>query len=625
MQGEKLRNSLIAIWFICGSGLAAAHEFWVSPQSYRVEPGAEVVGALRVGKMMSGSTYPYLSHKFQSFTVSTAGGISAIEGIQGDTPALSYTAEEPGLHTVTYHSTASETTYDDWASFRNYLQHEGLEEIEPLHRARGLPDSGFKESYARYAKSLLQVGPVRESDRDKASGAALELVAMVNPYTPGLKTLRVKLLREGEPVTDRQIAVFNNDGDISRTVVLTDESGEALIPIAGGGEFLLNATDLQPADEGAVVWRSYWASLTFGLAVDLSALHPLDPLKSVEITRAIGVIGKSGHANAATRVSLMTLAPADKTDILNWSKGKPGNRKAFAVIRNGPEVFEATVDLASGTLEHWQAIPDVQPAIQSTEWALAERLTKQDPRWISGMKLRGYTEFSQIFCESLSAGYFDLPEERGKRLLKMPCYDRSDSETNSYGRPIEGLVSVVDLNTEKVLQVIDSGLVPVSTDNHDFGLSTEPELHTAARPARDTAPGGWNFTIDNRLINWQAWSFHLGFDQRFGAVLSLVTHRDGPSQRSVLYQGHLSEIFVPYMDPGEGWYYRSYMDSGEYGLGLLASPLNAGVDCPEQAVFLDAKLASPVVAPYTRERVMCVFERDTAEPLWRHWEALNGS
>ncbi len=51
--------------------------------------------------------------------------------------------------------------------------------------------------------------------------------------------------------------------------------------------------------------------------------------------------------------------------------------------------------------------------------------------------------------------------------------------------------------------------------------------------------------------------------------MSLATF-DG---RSVLYQASLSEMWVPYMDPAYGWFYKNYFDAGEYGFGLFATPL----------------------------------------------------
>ena len=625
MRSAKLKFLIVAAVLACGVASATAHEFWLAPARYTVESGSRIDASLRVGLMMRGTELPYLSNSFHSFTVTTRDGMRDVKGMEGDIPALSYAASKPGLHVITYHSTANEVTYNDWGKFQKYLAYEGLDEIAKAHRTRGLPDSGFKEAYSRCAKALVQVGPVDKQDKDTVQGLPLELVAENNPYTPGLETLEVTLLRSGKPVVGRQIAVFHYDGVVSRSLVTTNARGQAAIPITGGGAFLLNATDLQPIEDGEVVWESYWASLSFGLPIVLPAMHPLDPLAKIEIMRAVRVIGKSGYANKKTRTTLVTLAEPDKAEVLAWKPGEPTKRRALAVIRNGPEAFEATIDLEAGTLEQWKQLPGVQPAIQSAEWNKAQQLTKADPRWIAAMRARGYDDVTEIFCESLSAGYFDLAEERGRRLLKMPCYDIKGTKTNIYGRPIEGLISVVDLDKGEVVRVIDTGLVPVSAQTHGFDEASVPSLRAPMRPVRNVAPMGWNFTIDGRVVTWQAWSFHLGFDSRFGPVLSLVTHEDGPERRMILYQGHLSEVFVPYMDPDEGWSHRSYMDVGEYGLGILSSPLAPGLDCPDGAAFLHADLVNPLGAPYTRKRVMCVFERDTAAPLWRHWEALNGA
>lgn len=185
-------------------------------------------------------------------------------------PALSYKPATAGLQVIAYHSTADRVTYDDPDRFREYLAYEGLEGIAEAHRARGLPEAGFTEEYTRFAKALVQVGPVDERDRDASLGLRFELVAENNPYAPGAETVTVTLLRLGEPVVGRQIAVFRCTGEVTRGLVRTDARGQAAIPIGGGGVFLLNAVDIRPvqpdvAEKDAVVWASDWASLIFGL------------------------------------------------------------------------------------------------------------------------------------------------------------------------------------------------------------------------------------------------------------------------------------------------------------------------------------------------------------------------
>ncbi len=51
---------------------ASAHEFWISPEAGVVAPGAEIVADLKVGTMLRGSSYPYLSNRFQSFVAGEA-------------------------------------------------------------------------------------------------------------------------------------------------------------------------------------------------------------------------------------------------------------------------------------------------------------------------------------------------------------------------------------------------------------------------------------------------------------------------------------------------------------------------------------------------------------------------
>ncbi|WP_431267870.1 hypothetical protein [Dankookia sp. P2] len=124
---------------------------------------------------------------------------------------------------------------------------------------------------------------------------------------------------------------------------------------------------------------------------------------------------------------------------------------------------------------------------------------------------------------------------------------------------------------------------------------------------------------------WDHWRFHLRLDRRFGPIVSLARWAEDGRDRMVLYQGHASEMFVPYMDASEAWYYRSYMDIGEYGFGALSSELQAGTDCPAHAAFLDATLPGDDGKPLVLPRALCVFERNTGSPAWRHAEIVDGT
>lgn len=76
-----------------------------------------------------------------------------------------------------------------------------------------------------------------------------------------------------------------------------------------------------------------------------------------------------------------------------------------------------------------------------------------------------------------------------------------------------------------------------------------------------------------------------------------------------MYRGFVFEVFVPYMDLTEEWYYRTYFDAGEYGFGLCAVELEPSKDCPENAKFIDGYFIYQGGTPGKMPSVICIFER----------------
>jgi primary-amine oxidase len=377
-----------------------------------------------------------------------------------------------------------------------------------------------------------------------------------------------------------------------------------------------------------VIRRTVPPLAAFALAVAIghsTAAHPLDSLSGEEITTAVAVLQAAGDTDATTRFALIGLSEPDKEKVLAWRPEQPFARRAFVVARQGRTVYEGVVNLGERQVERWRATPGVQSGILVSEWQNAQKITTSDQGWQAAMRKRGYDpRDAPVFCAPLSAGYLAEPQDKGHRLLKVTCFDTAGTR-NVWSRPIEGLIAVVDLDARRVLRLVDTGPVPVSRERGQFDEASQPALRQPLKPVPNEAPADPNFVVEANTVHWNNWSFHYAMDPRSGLVLSLVRYEDQGRLRMVLYRGSLAEMFVPYMDPDPGWSFRTYMDVGEYGIGPLSLPLVPGSDCPSNARLLDATFADEYGKADARQGVICLFERNTAAPLWRHAEIVNNS
>lgn len=246
---------------------AFAHEFWVEPNRFFVDKGDEVELDLRVGQLLEGASYPYLSKKFLRYDTTVAGDRVVIDGREGDLPSLTWTADREGLNIFSYHALPEYLNYTSFSDFETFLAEEGLSDIVDRHKARGLPEAGFTEGYSRNSKALVQVGPVLDGQIDEYTGMPFEFVALANPYA-GPETLDVQLLWDDEPLADWQVAIFHRsiEGSVSRSLVRTGAEGIATIPTPKAGFFLLSAVRLDERDPtSGEAWHSTWAAMSFAI------------------------------------------------------------------------------------------------------------------------------------------------------------------------------------------------------------------------------------------------------------------------------------------------------------------------------------------------------------------------
>lgn len=359
--------------------------------------------------------------------------------------------------------------------------------------------------------------------------------------------------------------------------------------------------------------------LVTALAAGLPALaadHPLDPLSHEEVWRTLVLLRDAGHMNKDTKFSQLALQEPAKRDVLAWKPSEPMPRRAYALARKDSDTFEAIVDLAADEVVSWQPLEGAEPNWHGSEYGSLTDKVLEHPDFLAGLEARGITDLTFVDCSAGPRGYFGTEEELGRRIAHVSC----DEPGGVSRQAVEGLVAVVDLETEEVLRVVDEGPGPIRAVPTDF-RDMLGEAREIAGPIEIRQPLGHGFEVDGYRVSWQNWSFHLRPDQRTGLVVSLVDYRESPeaAARRVLYQGHLSEIFVPYMDPRFGWYTLNFIDAGEFVSGGLGKPLMPGDDCPDHALYVDSTKTGANGYPRTVPGTICVYERETGDPSWRHY------
>ena len=363
-------------------------------------------------------------------------------------------------------------------------------------------------------------------------------------------------------------------------------------------------------------------SITFGLLLPaLAAAHPLDPLTADEIRVAAQVARTDARFASAQFASILLDEPA-KADVIAWRPGTTLARQARLVVMTPASVFEVVTDLTARRLVSATERKGVEPPVMMSEFEAA-KVVLTHPEFRAALAKRGVTDPEKVFCSPITAGYFAIPEHAGKRIIKVGCYDLRRTTTNMWGWPIERLYAVVDLRERKVLSVADAGVVPIADREQNFTEAAAGTLRAERKPTVMAQPQGANVVINGNEISWGNWRFHARVDGRVGTVISVARWQDGARLRSVLYQGYVSEMFVPYMDADYGWYSRTYFDTGEYGAGTMATPLKPGIDCPATAAFLPTTFGDDKGEPITTPNALCIFERGTGDPIWRHAEPLN--
>eukprot|EP00898_Chlorokybus_atmophyticus_P002370 jgi/Chlat1/3133/Chrsp21S08800 len=376
--------------------------------------------------------------------------------------------------------------------------------------------------------------------------------------------------------------------------------------------------------------------------------HPLDMLTPAEISAAIAAFRTSDYNSEGVFFSEIMLedppkevvGEADARLMSAKLQGRPAElyvpvRRARLTVYN-KLINQTVVAIARITwealnahalIESAQVIPNVQPPMDAEEYPLIESIVKMYPPFQEAMNRRGITDMANVMVDPWCMGYFtpdDGPARRKAWALLFLRRPGTPSD-NGYACPIEGVHVTVDLQDMKVIRFEDKELVslPPPDPLRNFWLGDRP-LRTDVKPIvirRVRQPRGPSYHVNGNYVEWQKWSFRVGFTPKEGLVLySLAYDDDERGRRSIAHRLSFVEMVVPYGDPEHPHYRKNAFDAGEDGLGKNAHSLKLGCDCLGVIHYFDAHLSDYYGNVRTIENAVCLHEEDNGI-LWKHMAA----
>ena len=363
--------------------------------------------------------------------------------------------------------------------------------------------------------------------------------------------------------------------------------------------------------------------------------HPLNPFSSHEAKKCIALLSRTAIPNSdgqkyfdpsTDQLTAFYEQDPPKAAVLAWNPGAlPPRLFYFSLVKRGA-VWAGLVNASA--VVSWRRIDTVnkgQPGLSDAECALAASLPLQDSAFQAGLAAR-HTAAKDVRCLCHPWGALwnrtdAALEQQGHRLVHVSCLV-AGTTTNPWFRPLPGLFAVVDLTTGTVARVIDDrsdGVeVPPGDDFDDVSLHARfPHMETS--PFVVSQPQGPGYELVGNLVTWEGWRFHLKPHPRAGLVISQAQFLDPStgSYRSVLYQLHASEVYIPHQS--ESWDFGTRVTEaiGTLGFGRARIAVPA-IDCPPYATVLPSRMVTGDGKVVEQPKAYCLFERPAQFPSWRH-------
>lgn len=368
----------------------------------------------------------------------------------------------------------------------------------------------------------------------------------------------------------------------------------------------------------------------------MSAIHPLSPLQPVEVRAAVAALRSHiQRGPEAVRIKLVDLFEPPKRLLIQYfadmSTAVSRRARAYYHVKGSTDLGIAIINITNKQVELNEYRDDVQGPVDWTEYDEVHKACNTHPDVLAEIERLKLPPGAKVLNDPWAYGTDNEKERRRLFQCYMYIVLNDDPEANHYSLPAP-FAPIFDAHT---LELVAMERLPLGKGT-DLDETTQPWQPRKAveysakvlgddvfrkdvRPLQVIQPEGPSFEISGRQVNWQKWSFYLGWTLREGPVLHNVTYEG----RSLFHRVSMSEMTVPYGDPRSPFHRKQAFDLGDSGFGLTSNSLSLGCDCLGHIAYFDGIRVTADGEPVEMPQVVCMHEVDQGIG-WKHTNWRNG-
>jgi len=248
--------------------LLSAHEFWLNPEKFIYKRTEKVNIRFLVGEDFDGEKWTGNNERIKSLKL-YYGGVSddlspTVTGAAGD--SIEYTMIDEGTNLIAFNGNNSFIELEP-SKFEAYLEEEGLTNAIEYRKQNNETGCNGREFYQRCAKTIIQVGDVKDKTFAIATSLPIDIILSANPYQLNNKAqLSAKVFYKGSPLTNVLIKVWHRTNNkTEKKEFFTDAEGKIVFPVITKGKWMISTVKMERLNDNPVAdWQSYWGSLTWG-------------------------------------------------------------------------------------------------------------------------------------------------------------------------------------------------------------------------------------------------------------------------------------------------------------------------------------------------------------------------